>query len=182
MYVFRNVAEVPCLCSSLVATPAVLRLSVRFTYERLTLGRSVRMSRATRTTSPVTVPLRTCASRCKRCRLRSRANRGLLLVHCSATVLARAIATEGFNAVGAGLVPKDIQAGINAAVKAVIANLEKQSNPVTTNEEIKQVCLPLTCGSCCGGHAVCSPPAGWVGCDDLGQRRRRHWRSDCSGV
>lgn len=72
-------------------------------------------------------------------------------------MLARAIATEGFNAVGAGLVPKDIQAGINAAVKAVISNLEKQSNPVTTNEEIKQVCLPLTCGSCC------VLTTGWVG-------------------
>lgn len=68
-----------------------------------------------------------------------------------ATVLARAIATEGFNAVSAGLIPKDVHAGINAAVKAVVADLERQSKPVTTNDEIKQV------GACCTtAHVVTS--------------------------
>ena len=62
-----------------------------------------------------------------------------VVCHCSATVLARAIAQEGFNAVAAGLIPKELHAGINAAVKAVVANLKEQSKPVTTNDEIKQV-------------------------------------------
>lgn len=57
----------------------------------------------------------------------------------TATVLARAIATEGFNAVAAGLNPKELQSGIKLAVAQVIEELKSVSKPVTDNEEIKQV-------------------------------------------
>merc|ERR1719171_1803451 len=56
----------------------------------------------------------------------------------TATVLARAIAQEGFNAVGAGLNPKELKAGIDLAVSTVIAELKSQSSPVVS-DEIKQV-------------------------------------------
>merc|ERR1719162_47687 len=57
----------------------------------------------------------------------------------TATVLARAIATEGFNAVAAGLNPGELRAGIDKAVKVVLQSLKDQSKPVTTNDEIRQV-------------------------------------------
>ena len=56
-----------------------------------------------------------------------------------ATVLARAITTEGFKAVAAGLNPTDLRKGIQMAVDAVIANLKSISKKVTTSDEIKQV-------------------------------------------
>lgn len=57
----------------------------------------------------------------------------------TATVLARAIATEGFNAVAAGLNPNCVKNGISKAVAVVIAELKKMSKPIVSNEEIKQV-------------------------------------------
>ncbi len=57
----------------------------------------------------------------------------------TATVLARAIATEGFNAVAAGLNPQDLLTGSRKAVAAVIAELKRISKPVTTSEEVRQV-------------------------------------------
>ena len=42
----------------------------------------------------------------------------------TATVLARAIATEGFNAVAAGLDPQKLREGINKAVKVVLESLK----------------------------------------------------------
>jgi len=57
----------------------------------------------------------------------------------TATVLARAIATEGFNAVAAGLNPQDLRSGMKLAVDSVIAGLKDLSKPVTSNNEIRQV-------------------------------------------
>ena len=57
----------------------------------------------------------------------------------TATVLARAIATEGFNYVAAGLNPQDLRSGIQKAVAQVIVSLKDQSRPVSGTEEIRQV-------------------------------------------
>lgn len=57
----------------------------------------------------------------------------------TATVLARAIATEGFNYVAAGLNPQDLRSGIQKAVAQVIVSLKEQSRPVSGTEEIRQV-------------------------------------------
>lgn len=57
----------------------------------------------------------------------------------TATVLARAIATEGFNYVAAGLNPQDLRSGIQKAVTQVIVSLKEQSRPVSGTEEIRQV-------------------------------------------
>eukprot|EP01137_Pigoraptor_chileana_P026782 Opistho-2@8579 len=57
----------------------------------------------------------------------------------TATVLARAIAREGFKSVSAGLNPLDLRRGIQSAVESVVKSLKDLSRPVTTPEEIAQV-------------------------------------------
>jgi chaperonin GroEL len=57
----------------------------------------------------------------------------------TATVLAQAIVHEGSKAVAAGMNPMDLKRGIDLAVEAVVANLEKVSKKVSTNAEIAQV-------------------------------------------
>jgi chaperonin GroEL len=57
----------------------------------------------------------------------------------TATVLAAAIVREGAKAVAAGMNPMDLKRGIDLAVDAVVADLEKNSKKVTSNEEIAQV-------------------------------------------
>jgi chaperonin GroEL len=57
----------------------------------------------------------------------------------TATVLARAIAKEGFEKISKGANPVEIRRGVMAAVEAVIENLKKMSKPVTAPEEIAQV-------------------------------------------
>jgi len=57
----------------------------------------------------------------------------------TATVLAQAIVREGAKAVAAGINPMDIKRGIDKAVAAVIADVQKRSKPVKTNKEIAQV-------------------------------------------
>jgi len=57
----------------------------------------------------------------------------------TATVLARAIYSEGCKAVAAGLNPLDLRRGINLAVNKVVATLEEISRPITSKEEISQV-------------------------------------------
>jgi len=57
----------------------------------------------------------------------------------TATVLARAIYSEGCKAVAAGLSPMDLRRGINLAVNKVVATLEEISRPITSKEEISQV-------------------------------------------
>src|SRR5204862_5867316 len=56
----------------------------------------------------------------------------------TATVLAAAIVREGAKSVAAGMNPMDLKRGIDLAVEAV-ADLEKNSKKVTSNEEIAQV-------------------------------------------
>lgn len=57
----------------------------------------------------------------------------------TATVLARAIAKEGFEKISKGANPIEIRRGVMLAVDAVKENLKKMSKPVTTPEEIAQV-------------------------------------------
>ncbi len=58
----------------------------------------------------------------------------------TATVLAQAIVTAGIKNVAAGANPMDLKRGIDKAVSAVVANLQKQSQTVgEDNNKIKQV-------------------------------------------
>uniref|UniRef100_A0A2K5QNV2 60 kDa heat shock protein, mitochondrial n=1 Tax=Cebus imitator TaxID=2715852 RepID=A0A2K5QNV2_CEBIM len=57
----------------------------------------------------------------------------------TATVLAQSLAKEGFRKISKGANPVEIRRGVVLAVEAVIAELKKQSKPVTTPEEIAQV-------------------------------------------
>src|SRR3979490_1198842 len=57
----------------------------------------------------------------------------------TATVLAHAIVREGAKGVAAGMNPMDLKRGVDLAVEAVVADLQKHSKNVTSNEEIAQV-------------------------------------------
>jgi chaperonin GroEL len=57
----------------------------------------------------------------------------------TATVLAHAIVREGAKAVAAGMNPMDLKRGVDLAVETVVADLQKNSKTVTSNEEIAQV-------------------------------------------
>jgi chaperonin GroEL len=57
----------------------------------------------------------------------------------TATILAASIVREGTRAVAAGMNPMDLRRGIDAAVVAVVADLEKRAKKITTSEEIAQV-------------------------------------------
>ncbi len=57
----------------------------------------------------------------------------------TATVLAQAIYGAGIKSVAAGANPMDLKRGIDAAVKVVVADLKKQSQPIDKTEEIAQV-------------------------------------------
>lgn len=57
----------------------------------------------------------------------------------TATVLARAIYSEGCKAVAAGMNPLDLRRGIQLAVNAVVECLEEVSKPITSKEEVMQV-------------------------------------------
>src|SRR5947208_12220291 len=57
----------------------------------------------------------------------------------TATVLAHAIVREGVKAVAAGMNPMDLKRGIDLAVEAVVADVQKRSKKVASNEEIAQV-------------------------------------------
>src|SRR6266705_3341813 len=57
----------------------------------------------------------------------------------TATVLAHAIVKGGAKAVAAGMNPMDLKRGVDLAVEAVVADLQKNSKNVTSNEEIAQV-------------------------------------------
>lgn len=58
----------------------------------------------------------------------------------TATVLARAIFTEGVKNVAAGCNPMDLRRGAQAAVDAVVDFLKENSRVITTSSEIAQVC------------------------------------------
>src|SRR5436189_3451239 len=57
----------------------------------------------------------------------------------TATVLAHAIVREGAKSVAAGMNPMDLKRGIDLAVEAVVEDLKKNSQKVTSNQEIAQV-------------------------------------------
>src|ERR687888_533570 len=57
----------------------------------------------------------------------------------TATVLAAAIVKEGAKSVAAGMNPMDLKRGVDLAVTAIVADLQKHSKNVTSNEEIAQV-------------------------------------------
>ncbi|HOY64446.1 MAG TPA: TCP-1/cpn60 chaperonin family protein, partial [bacterium] len=57
----------------------------------------------------------------------------------TATVLAQAMAKEGFKNVVAGANPMLVKRGIQKAVAAVVAEIKKLSVPVKNKEEIRQV-------------------------------------------
>jgi len=57
----------------------------------------------------------------------------------TATVLAQAIVREGAKGVAAGINPMDMKRGVDIAVAAVVAELEKRSRKITTQAETAQV-------------------------------------------
>ena len=57
----------------------------------------------------------------------------------TATILAQSIVKEGARAVAAGMNPMDLRRGVDAAVAAVISDLEKRSRKVRGDDEIAQV-------------------------------------------
>ncbi|MGB0342239.1 MAG: chaperonin GroEL [Parvibaculales bacterium] len=57
----------------------------------------------------------------------------------TATVLAQAIIREGHKAVAAGMNPMDLKRGIDVAVAAALADLDKRSKKIKSNDEISQV-------------------------------------------
>ena len=57
----------------------------------------------------------------------------------TATILAQAIVREGSKSVAAGMNPMDLKRGIDLAVNAIVADIQKRSKPVKTSEEIGQV-------------------------------------------
>ena len=57
----------------------------------------------------------------------------------TATVLTRAIFSEGCKAVAAGMNPMDLRRGITLAVDSVVASLSEISSKVETKEQITQV-------------------------------------------
>src|SRR6202047_3104362 len=57
----------------------------------------------------------------------------------TATVLAQAIVREGSKAVAAGMNPMDLKRGVDLAVDTVVADIQKRSRKVSTNDEIAQV-------------------------------------------
>src|SRR5216117_2063276 len=57
----------------------------------------------------------------------------------TATILAHAMVREGIRAVAAGMNPMDLKRGIDLAVEAVVADVQKRSKKVASNEEIAQV-------------------------------------------
>jgi len=57
----------------------------------------------------------------------------------TATVLAQSLLQEGLKAVAAGMNPMDLKRGIDKAVVATVAELEKISRPCSDNKEIAQV-------------------------------------------
>src|SRR5262245_47066417 len=57
----------------------------------------------------------------------------------TATVIAQSLLREGAKAVAAGLNPMDLKRGIDAAVKTVVAGIEKLSTPCSDSKSIGQV-------------------------------------------
>ena len=60
-----------------------------------------------------------------------------------ATVLTKAIFTEGCKSVVAGMNAMDLRRGISMAVEAVVTNLKGMARMISTSEEIAQVTVEL---------------------------------------
>lgn len=65
-----------------------------------------------------------------------------------ATVLARAIYSEGCKSVAAGMNAMDLRRGINLAVDSVVSYLKSRAKMISTTEEIAQVCLSMNVRHC----------------------------------
>jgi len=72
----------------------------------------------------------------------------------TATVLARAIAKEGFEKISKGANPVEIRRGVMLAVETVKDNLRKMSRPVSTPEEIAQVATISANGDSAVGNLI----------------------------
>eukprot|EP00727_Mastigamoeba_balamuthi_P000549 m51a1_g10491 chaperonin 60 (565) ;mRNA; r:70925-73039 len=57
----------------------------------------------------------------------------------TATVLARAILSEGCKAVAAGMNPTDVRRGIETAAERVVAELRRMSKQISSQDEVRQV-------------------------------------------
>src|SRR5690349_22717820 len=57
----------------------------------------------------------------------------------TATVLAQAIVREGAKSVAAGMNPMDLKRGIDKAVAAVVAELERNTRKISSSAEVAQV-------------------------------------------
>ncbi|WP_193183877.1 chaperonin GroEL [Nisaea sediminum] len=57
----------------------------------------------------------------------------------TATVLAQAIVREGSKAVAAGMNPMDLKRGIDTAIEAVVADIQKRAKKISTSGEVAQV-------------------------------------------
>ena len=57
----------------------------------------------------------------------------------TATVLAQSIVKEGVKAVAAGMNPMDLKRGIDLAVEAVVADIEKRAKKIKNTDEVAQV-------------------------------------------
>jgi chaperonin GroEL len=57
----------------------------------------------------------------------------------TATVLTQAIVREGAKAVAAGMNPMDLRRGVDQAVAAVVADIEKRSRKIKSSDEVAQV-------------------------------------------
>lgn len=58
-----------------------------------------------------------------------------------ATILTRAIYSEGCKSVAAGMNAMDLRRGISMAVDSVVTNLKSRARMISTSEEIAQVCF-----------------------------------------
>jgi len=63
----------------------------------------------------------------------------------TATILTRAIFSEGCRSVAAGMNPMDLKRGIDAAVERVVQNLKTMTKKIESKEEIAQVRLNARC-------------------------------------
>src|SRR5271163_4468774 len=72
----------------------------------------------------------------------------------TATVLAQAIVREGAKAVAAGMNPMDLKRGIDKAVAAIVAELEKRTKKITTPSETAQVGTVSANGESDIGHMI----------------------------
>lgn len=72
----------------------------------------------------------------------------------TATVLARAIAKEGFEKISKGANPVEIRRGVMTAVETVKDNLKAMSRPVSTPEEIAQVATISANGDVAIGNLI----------------------------